>query len=122
MSIGKLAATALVALTSLTVLAAAANAQGKITTTEKYSVRLPSNIGFSWDPDARQITVKVSTGCQSSSLRPASDQTDINFDRADREISIRGGFIRLVGPGDRGRAKHADCRGAKTRVAPERHQ
>ncbi|WP_346911507.1 hypothetical protein [uncultured Roseibium sp.] len=119
MLIGKFVATAtaLVALTtSLTALPVATNAQGKITTTEKYAVRLPSNIDFSWAPDARKITVKVSTGCQSSSLRPASDQTDIKFDRAGRKISIKGGFIRLVGPGDRGRVVVRDCRGAKTRV------
>lgn len=114
---GKLAAAALIALTtSLTALPVAANAQSKIATTEKYTVRLPSNIDFSWNPDARQIKVRVSTGCQSSSLRPASDQTDINFDRAGRKISIKGGFIRLVGPGDRGRVVVRDCRGAKTRV------
>ncbi|MBD1545410.1 hypothetical protein [Roseibium aggregatum] len=113
MFIAKFAAAALVA---LTVLPVTADAQIRIGTMEKFTVDLASNIDLSWTPEKRLITLKVSTGCQSSSLRPAGDQTDIRFDRTARKISIKGGFTRLVGPGDHGRPKHADCHGTKTRT------
>lgn len=119
MFIGRTAAAALVALTALPVLTAlpsAANAQGKIITMEKYRVHLPSNIFFSWNPDNRLATVTVSTGCQSNSLRLAQDRLDVKFDRSGRKISIKGGFTRLVGPGDNSRPKLDDCDGEKTRV------
>ena len=119
MFIGRTTAAALVALTALPVLTAlpsAANAQGKIITMEKHRVHLPSNIFFSWNPNKRLVTVTVSTGCQSGSLRLAQDRLDVKFDRSGRKISIKGGFTRLVGPGDGNRSKHDDCGGEKTRV------
>lgn len=110
MFIGKFAAAAGVALT------VTADAQIRITTMEKYTVQLPSNIDFSWNPDKRRATVTVSTGCQSSSLHPAGEQMDISFDRAGRKISIKGGFTRLAGPGNGSRPKLHDCRGTKIRT------
>lgn len=113
MFIKKLATAAVIA---LSVLPVTANAQAKIKTMEKYRTYLPSNIQLHWEPAQRKITVTVSTGCQSSSLPKARSELFVTTSESKRLIVIRGGFTRIIGPGDLMHARLDDCNGARAKT------